>query len=70
MSTFTGRDLALLLPDKLDVRNAADEKDNFKALKPKVDLSKKVTRYYQGKAPTWAAKCRIIIMIILILKDK
>lgn len=53
MASFTGRDLALLLPDKLDVRNAEGEKDLFEPLKPKVDQSKKVTRYFPGKAPTW-----------------
>ena len=53
MASFTGRDLALLLPDKLDVRNAEAEKDLFEPLKPKIDQSKKVTRYYPGKAPAW-----------------
>jgi hypothetical protein len=53
MSTFTGRDLALLLPDKLDVRNAEGEADNFEPLKPKVDVTKRVTRYFPGKAPVW-----------------
>ena len=53
MTSFTGRDLALLLPDKLDVRDAEGEKDLFEPLKPKIDLTKKVTRYFSGKAPTW-----------------
>ena len=53
MASFTGRDLALLLPDKLDVRNAEGEKDLFEPLKPKVDQTKKVTRYFPGKAPAW-----------------
>jgi hypothetical protein len=54
MATFTGRDLALLLPDKLDVRDAEGEKDLFELAKPKIDQTKKVTRYYPGKKPTWA----------------
>ena len=52
-SSFTGRDLALLLPDKVDVKNAEGEKDMFEALVPKVDMTKKVTRYFPGKAPSW-----------------
>ena len=56
MASFTGRDLALLLPDKLDVRNAEGEKDLFEPLKPKVDQTKKVTRYFPGKAPVWAGE--------------
>lgn len=55
MSNFTGRDLALLLPDKFDVRNAEGEKDMFELLKPKIDQTKRVTRYFPGKAPVWVA---------------
>ena len=55
MSNFTGRDLALLLPDKFDVRNAEGEKDMFEPVKPKVDQTKRVTRYFPGKAPVWVA---------------
>ena len=60
MSTFSGRDLALLLPDKVvgdsyGLRHT-DMKDGTEGelLKPRVDASKKVTRYFSGKAPTWA----------------
>ena len=60
MSTFSARDLALLLPDKVvgdsyGLRHT-DMKDGTEGelLKPKVDASKKVTRYFSGKAPTWA----------------
>ena len=53
MANFTGRDLALLLPDKFDVRNAEGEKDTFEPLKPKIDQTKRVTRYFPGKAPVW-----------------
>ena len=65
MSTFTTRDLALLLPDQLvgdayglrhtDIRDGATA-DGADLLKPKVDNSKKVTRYFPGKAPTWAGE--------------
>jgi hypothetical protein len=54
MSSFTGRDLALLLPDKIDLNDGEGEKDLFEKLKPKVDLSKKVGRYFPGKTPNWA----------------
>lgn len=54
MSSFTGRDLALLLPDKIDLNYAEDEKDLFEPLKPKIDQTKKVGRYFPGKTPNWA----------------
>mmetsp|Transcript_2601 Transcript_2601/g.2711 ORF Transcript_2601/g.2711 Transcript_2601/m.2711 type:complete len:461 (-) Transcript_2601:17-1399(-) len=54
MSSFTGRDLALLLPDKIDLNYGEGEEDHYKKLEPKVDLSKKVGRYFPGKTPNWA----------------
>jgi hypothetical protein len=79
MSTFTGRDLALLLPDKLDVRNAEGEADNFEPLKPKVDVTKRVTRYFPGKAPVWVGddgmpcqfvSCVLILFFITFVSSK
>jgi hypothetical protein len=54
MSSFTGRDLALLLPDKIDLNDGEGEKDLFEPLKPRIDQSKKVGRYFPGKTPNWA----------------
>jgi microfibrillar-associated protein 1 len=59
-STFGARDLALLLPDKVagdahSLRHIIEEKgEQHELLQPKVDQSKKVVRYFPGKAPTWA----------------
>jgi microfibrillar-associated protein 1 len=55
---FSARDLALLLPDEVDStaarRNAKEDGgDHYEAPKPKVDASKRVTRYFPGKAPEW-----------------
>jgi hypothetical protein len=70
MSNFTGRDLALLLPDKLDVRNAEGEADNFEPLKPKVDVTKRVIRYFPGKAPVWVGDdgmlYRLVAFVLII----
>ena len=62
MSLFTGRDLALLLPDQvgdtvsLRFTETGEVTDTYEPLKPKIDNSKKVTRYFPGKAPVWVDK--------------
>jgi microfibrillar-associated protein 1 len=58
MSQFSTKDLALLLPDEVDAFSMrhtqdSDALDTFVAPKPKIDASKKVTRYFPGKAPEW-----------------
>jgi microfibrillar-associated protein 1 len=59
MSTFNARDLALILPDEVDavsLRMAASKADDtltFLPLVPKIDKSKKVTRYFPQQAPSW-----------------
>ncbi|CAM9860646.1 unnamed protein product [Ectocarpus fasciculatus] len=55
---FSSKDLALLLPDEVDTFSQRHTKDGeaadtFEAPKPKVDHSKKITRYFPGKAPEW-----------------
>lgn len=56
---FSSKDLALLLPDEVDAFSLRHSKDTdaaldtFEAPKPKVDQTKKVTRYFPGKAPEW-----------------
>ncbi|KAI9995814.1 hypothetical protein PInf_012882 [Phytophthora infestans] len=61
MSLFTKKDLGLLLPDdtpgdpqSLRHTNTKEETEEFKPLKPKVDPSKKVTRYRAGQVPNFA----------------
>ncbi|KAE8910300.1 hypothetical protein PF005_g1393 [Phytophthora fragariae] len=61
MSLFTKKDLGLLLPDdtpgdpvSLRHTNTKEETEVFKPLKPKVDPSKKVTRYRAGQVPAYA----------------
>mmetsp|Transcript_4121 Transcript_4121/g.5295 ORF Transcript_4121/g.5295 Transcript_4121/m.5295 type:complete len:470 (+) Transcript_4121:39-1448(+) len=57
---FGKRDIALFIPDEVGdvvaLRHTKDSTadDKFEALKPKLDPSKKVTRYWAGKAPKWA----------------
>jgi len=57
--SFTGKDLALFLPDQVgdaySMRHThdADAADKFEPLKPKIDASKKVTRYFPQQAPKW-----------------
>lgn len=59
MSSFGSRDLALLLPDQVgdpfSLRHStADENtQEYQPVKPKIDPSKKVVRYFRGKAPVW-----------------
>jgi microfibrillar-associated protein 1 len=59
-STFTARDLALALPDKagdiISLRHTSGIEagtDAYEPLKPKIDASKKVIRYFPGQAPKW-----------------
>lgn len=60
MSTFGARDLALFLPDEVgdiySLRHTGNDENlnEFQKPIPKVDQTKKVTRYYSGKAPVWA----------------
>ncbi|CEG39637.1 Microfibrillar-associated protein MFAP1 [Plasmopara halstedii] len=61
MSLFTKKDLGLLLPDdtpgdpvSLRHTNTKEITEEFKPLKPKVDLSKKVARYRAGHVPKFA----------------
>ncbi|KAH7479302.1 hypothetical protein KRP22_010654 [Phytophthora ramorum] len=61
MSLFTKKDLGLLLPDdtpgdpvSLRHTTTKEETEVFKPLKPKVDPSKKVTRYRAGQVPLFA----------------
>lgn len=58
MSSFNARDLALLLPDEVDATIGLRSKPSqetavFEPLKPRIDKSKKVTRYFPNKAPVW-----------------
>lgn len=57
MSTFGTRDLALFLPDQvgdaLSLRHTDLESDKFEPLKPKIDKTTKVTRYFPNQAPKW-----------------
>ena len=55
---FGARDLALFLPDKAGDAHSLrhtelNEEEIFEPLKPKIDNSKKVVRYFPGKAPIW-----------------
>eukprot|EP01041_Mallomonas_annulata_P006043 gene6043-12181_t len=58
--SFGAKDLALILPDQVgdvfSLRHTGTEEktDSYEPLKPKIDLSKKTTRYFPGKAPNWA----------------
>lgn len=60
LSTFGLKDIGLLLSDKVgdaySIRHLKDhtEQDSFEPLKPKIDQSKKITRYFTGKAPVFA----------------
>jgi hypothetical protein len=60
MSTLFGKkDLALFLPDKAgDLGSLRHTESNdapivLEALKPKIDSTKKVNRYFPGRAPSW-----------------
>lgn len=57
MSFFTSKDLVSLLPDQivneLSFHHSDMELSSFEGLKPKIDNSKKIVRYFPGKAPTW-----------------
>ena len=58
MSHFGAKDLSLFLSDEVEVvssrsNKAKDETETFKELVPKIDKSKKVTRYFPQKAPAW-----------------
>ena len=67
---FNARDLALLLPDEVDVvslqyitsssskskAHSSKDASTFQPLVPKIDVSKKVTRYFPEKAPMWTEK--------------
>lgn len=58
MSNFGARDLSLFLSDDVEVvplkpSKSKDETESFKELVPKIDKSKKVTRYFPQKAPAW-----------------
>lgn len=57
---FNARDLAMLLPDEVDVvsmrfnnKSTAEETPEFQPLQPKVDKSRKVTRYFPQQVPAW-----------------
>mmetsp|Transcript_35559 Transcript_35559/g.36243 ORF Transcript_35559/g.36243 Transcript_35559/m.36243 type:complete len:469 (-) Transcript_35559:261-1667(-) len=58
--SFNARDLALILPDQvgdaysLRHTETGEVTDKYEPLKPKIDQTKKVTRYFPGKAPQWA----------------
>ena len=53
-SLFSGRDLAHVLPDTVEgIVHKVDNKDKAEAFKPHIDVTKKVTRYFPGKAPKW-----------------
>jgi microfibrillar-associated protein 1 len=59
-SNFTARDLALALPDKagdiISLRHTGGgeaDLEKYEPLKPKIDPSKKVIRYFPGQAPKW-----------------
>lgn len=49
--------MAFFLPDQagdvVSLRHTTTEETKFEPLKPKIDTTKKVVRYYSGKAPTW-----------------
>jgi hypothetical protein len=59
MSYFGSRDLALLLPDQVgdaySLRHSShnEETEEYHELKPKIDPSKKVSRYFRGQTPAW-----------------
>jgi len=64
MTSFGTRDLALLLPDQVgdafSLRHLHDDKEitDYQPIKPKIDPSKKVIRYFPGQAPVWIKEDR------------
>jgi hypothetical protein len=58
LNQFGLKDLQQLLPDEQDAfslkHTKLDDTDKIESIKPRIDQTKKVARYFKGKAPIWA----------------